>query len=71
MSSIGEFQESVNGLLGKDFNFQVDRAHAGKEEHVDLVTRLPEIKGADKVEVDFNGNVKGGSTHVGNIKMDW
>lgn len=52
-------------------NVHVDRAHDGKPEHVDLTRRLPEVGGADKVEVDFDGNVIGGSTHAGPVKMPW
>ena len=71
MKKIGEFQNDVKSLLGDNYNFQVDRAHAGKDKHVDLTVRLPEISGADKVEVDFNGNVIGGSTNIGNVKLNW
>jgi hypothetical protein len=71
MSDIGKFQKSVNNLIGSDAKFQIDRAHAGKLEYVDLTQRLPNIGGADKVEVDYNGNVIGGSTQIGNSKLNW
>lgn len=70
MSGIGDFQKNVRETLGPDFNFQVDRAHGGKPKHVDLTVRIPGL-GAEKVEVDFNGNVIGGSTQVGSKKIDW
>ncbi len=70
MSDIGKFQNRVNNTLGNDFNFQVDRPHAGKPEHIDLTRRLPGV-GADKVEIDFHGNVIGGSTFVGKQKINW
>ncbi len=70
MSEIGDFQDRVNNLIGPDFNFQIDRPHAGKIEHVDITARIPNI-GADKVEVDFNGNIIGGSTHIGPMKLNW
>lgn len=71
MRDIGKFQKDVNGLLGPEYNFQIDRPHDGKSEHVDLTRVLRNIGGADKVEVDFNGNVIGGSTQIGPIKMKW
>ena len=70
MSKIGNFQNKVNGTLGQDFNFQIDRPHAEKPVHVDLTVRIPGL-GTDKVEVDFNGNVLGGSTHIGPKKLIW
>lgn len=70
MSGIGDFQNKVNNTLGPDFNFQIDRPHAGKDEHVDLTVRIPSM-GADKVEIDFNGNVIGGSTNIGLTKLNW
>lgn len=48
-----------------------DRAHAGYPEHIDLVQRIPEIGGADKVRIDLNGNVLGGATHIGKNKINW
>lgn len=71
MSDIGNFQKRVNNLIGPEFNFQIDRPHDGKPEHVDLTRRLPDIGGADKAEVDFNGNVIGGLTMIGQTKMKW
>lgn len=62
MRSISELQKDVKNLLGDDMNFQIDRPHSGKEKHVDFTTITPQIGGADKVEVDFNGNVIGGLT---------
>jgi len=62
MSEIGKFQNRVKDLIGPNFNFQVDRAHGEKEKHVDLTVRIPSV-GADKADVDFNGNVVGGSTY--------
>lgn len=70
MSGIGDFQKTVKDTLGPDFNFQIDRAHEGKEKHVDLTVRIPGL-GADKVEVDFNGNVLRGSTQIGSKKIKW
>ena len=70
MSKIGNFQNKVNNTLGKDFNFQVDRSHADKPKHVDLTVKIPGI-GADKVEVDFDGNIIGGSTQIGSQKIKW
>ncbi len=70
MSGIGDFQKKVKDMLGPDFNFQIDRPHDGKPEHIDLTVRIPGL-GADKVEVDFNGNVIGGSTHIGPKKIKW
>ncbi|MCP4700371.1 MAG: hypothetical protein GY862_26490 [Gammaproteobacteria bacterium] len=70
MSNIGDFQNKVNNTLGQDFNFQIDRPHDGKPEHVDLTVKIPGI-GADKVEVGFNGNVIGGSSHIGPQKIKW
>lgn len=70
MSGIGDFQKQVNNTIGSDFNFQIDCAHAGKPEHVDLTARIPGL-GADKVDVDFNGNVLGGSTQIGPTKITW
>lgn len=70
MSGIGKFQNNVNSLLGSDYNFQVDCAHAGKVEHVDLTRIMPGL-GADKVEVDSYGNVLGGLTQIGSTKMKW
>ncbi len=69
MSKIGDFQNRVNNTLGPDFNFQIDRPHGDKPSHVDLATRFP--GGADKVEVGFDGNVIGGSTHIGPTKIKW
>ena len=71
MSDIGDYQDRVKNLIGSDFNFQIDRPHDDKQEHVDLTYRIPEIGGADKVEVDWNGNVTGGSTQIGNKKISW
>ncbi len=53
------------------FNFQLDRAHGGKPEHVDLTRILSEMGGADTVQVDYNGNVLGGTTNVGGQKLPW
>lgn len=53
------------------FNIRGDRAHDGKPEHIDMTVKLPEIAGADKVAVDFEGNVIGGSTQVGKTKGTW
>lgn len=71
MSNVGEFQNKVNSMLGNDFNFQLDRAHGVKPVHVDLTVKLPTIEGSDKVSVDFDGNVLGGSTSVGKTKINW
>jgi len=70
MSDIGRFQGNVRTLLGDQGNFQLDRPHDGKPQHVDLTARLRGI-GADKVEVDFNGNVIGGSTQIGKTTLSW
>jgi HSP20 family molecular chaperone IbpA len=70
MSGNAEFQSRVRKTLGEGFNFQVDRAHDGKPEHVDLTIRIPGL-GADKVEIDFNGNVLGGSTWSGTRSLKW
>jgi len=69
MSKIGDFQKQVKSTLGSNFNFQIDRSHAGKPEHVDLTTKFS--GGADKVEVDFSGNVIGGSTQIGKTRINW
>lgn len=71
MSGIGDFQDRVNNTLGQGWNFQVDRPHDEKPAHVDLTRILQDLGGADKCEVDFNGNVIGGSTQIGRIKMPW
>jgi len=71
MSAIGDFQNRVNGVIGPSTKFQIDRPHADKPDHVDLTQILPDIGAADKVEVDFSGNVIGGSTQVGSTKMNW
>lgn len=71
MSETGKFQERVNNLIGSDFNFQIDRAHAGKSQHVDLSALISNLGAADKVEVDYNGNVIGGTTQIGSVKMKW
>jgi hypothetical protein len=71
MRPLSEFQNDVKDLLGDNMNFQVDRPHAGKDKHVDLTTIVPAFRGADKVEVDFNGNIIGGSTQIGKTKLDW
>ena len=71
MRSFSEFQNDVNNLLGDNTNFQIDRPHAGKDEHVDLTPIIPKIGGADKVEVDFHGNVIGGFTQIGKTKLNW
>lgn len=68
---IGRFQNDVRDLLGPDLNFGIDEAHAGKPRHVNLTARLPEIGGADSVEVDENGNVIGGYTQIGPKKLNW
>ncbi len=68
---MNDFQSRVNDMLKPDSNFQVDRPHAMKPEHVDLTAILPSMRGADKVEVDFNGDVIGGSTQVGPTKISW
>ena len=56
-------------------NIRRDRAHDGKPEHIDMTRPIPQIipetGGADKVEVDYQGNVIGGATQVGRQKMDW
>ncbi len=68
------FDSCVRKLLGKEFNFQLDRPHMGKPCHVDLsviLPNLPEIGGADKTEVDFRGNVIGGATFAGRAKLGW
>jgi len=70
MSEIGKFQNRVKDLIGPNFNFQVDRAHGEKDKHVDLTVRIPGV-GADKAEVDFNGNVVGGSAYIGPKKVVW
>ena len=70
LSDTGQFQRSVRTLLGDQFNFQLDRSHDGKPQHADLTARLRDI-GADKVEVDFNGNVIGGSTQIGKSTLKW
>jgi hypothetical protein len=70
MSKIGDFQKSVKGILGNDFNFQIDSAHGEKPDHVDLTVKILGI-GADKVEVDLNGNVIGGLTQIGPKKLKW
>lgn len=69
MSGIGDFQNRVNGTLGPNFNFQIDRAHADKPDHVDLSARI--LGGVDKVEVSHDGNVIGGCTQIGNARMNW
>lgn len=69
MSGIGDFQNRVNDTLGPDFNFQIDRAHAGKSDHVDLSVTVP--GGVDKVEVSHDGTVLGGCTQIGNARMNW
>ncbi|EDN68647.1 hypothetical protein BGP_0473 [Beggiatoa sp. PS] len=71
MSNIGEFQDKVKNTLGPSFNFQIDKPHDGKPVHVDLTTVIPNIGGADKVGVDFNGNIIDGSTHIGPQKIKW
>lgn len=71
MSNIGEFQDRVNELVGPNVNFQLDRAHAGKPDHVDLTAVLRDFGVADKVEVDGDGNVGGGSTQLGPYKFNW
>ena len=70
MSGIGDFQKKANELIGPDFNLQVDRAHGDKPDHVDLTVRIPGL-GADKAEVDHNGNVTGGFTQIGPKKLIW
>lgn len=52
-------------------NIRPDRAHAGKPEHIDFTRRLLDIGGADKVEVNYCGDIIGGSTYVGKTKMYW
>ena len=69
MGNIGDFQKDVNGLVGSDFNFAIDRPHGNKPVHVDLTSKFS--GGADKVDVDFSGNIIGGSTHIGPTKMNW
>ena len=72
MFEFKKYQDNVRDLLGSDFNFHVDRAHAGKPVHIDLTTKLPGLGGSDKVEVDFNGKIICGSTQIGkNPKMKW
>lgn len=66
----GEFQRDVRETIGGNFNFQIDRAHDGKPEHVDLTSILP-YGVADKVEVDHNGNVIGGTTQLGKETFRW
>lgn len=70
MSKTGKFQDDVRKTLGSRFNFQLDSAHGGKPIHVDLTARMPRI-GADKVEVDYDGNVIGGTTQIGRTQLKW
>ena len=70
MEGTESFQKRVKDTIGPDFNFQLDRAHGPKPVHVDLTSRIPNL-GADKVEVDFQGNVRGGSTQIGTQKLNW
>ena len=70
MNSTGDFQDRVRQTIGKDFNFQIDRPHDGKPKHIDLTARIPRL-GADKVEVDFQGNVLGGTTQIGKKNIKW
>jgi hypothetical protein len=69
MSDIKEFQNDVRDLIGGEFNFSLDQPHADKPEHIDLTARFE--GGADKVEVDFNGDVIGGSTQIGPVNLKW
>jgi len=67
---IGPFQDDVNDLIGEDFNFQLDRPHGDKPQHVDLTRRFG--MGADKVEVDWDGSVIGGTTFTeGGPDIKW
>jgi hypothetical protein len=45
-----------------------NRAHGP---HGDLVTRLPTIKGAEQIRVSPSGEVLGGTTNVGKVKINW
>lgn len=51
-------------------NIRRDRAHDGKPEHIDMTRVIPEIGGADRVAVDFEGNVIGRSTQIGNQNIN-
>lgn len=63
------YQKKVRRLLGDDFNFQIDTPHGGKPEHVDLTSRF--MGGADKIEVDRDGNIIGGSVRYGKAKINY
>lgn len=52
-------------------NIRPDRAHDDKPKHTDMTRKLPELGGSDKVEVDDEGKVIGGSTQVGKAKINW
>ena len=69
MRDTGDFQDRVRNLIGPNFNFQIDRPHDDKPVHIDLTSKLP--GGADKAEINYDGDIIGGSTSVGPIKMDW
>jgi hypothetical protein len=71
MSDTGQFLRDVNELLGDSGRFQLDPEHADKPPHCNLTAPLPEISGADSVEVDMNGNVIGGFTQIGSAKLPW
>lgn len=68
MRNLGDFQKDVRKLVGPDTNFAIDGSHGGKPVHVDLTSKFTD--GADKVAVDYNGNIIGGSTHIGPMKLD-
>ena len=70
MNDISNFQANVSKSLGNSFNFSIDRAHANKPVHADFTYKIPGF-GADKTEVDFNGNIIGGSTHIGHQQLKW
>lgn len=74
MSDFKEFQNDVRDLIGGEQNFSIDKPHGNKPEHIDLTTKFnteTNIIGADKVEIDFGGNIIGGSTQINKIKLPW
>jgi len=52
-------------------NVNIDKAHGGLPQHVDLVQPFPGVSGADQVRVSFDGDILGGTTHVKKKKMHW
>lgn len=55
-------------------NIHVDRPHAGKPAHLDFTRKKLDFLGtlgADKVEVDYDGDIIGGSSQIGKFKFDW